>query len=154
VKIAVCAMTGSLESPLDPRFGRCACFAVVDTDTREVEAVANPGATLGQGAGIQAAQAVSAKQVAVVIAGNLGPNTHQALAAAGVKVYSGATGTVNNAVDQYLAGSLQEIGGATVPSHFGMGSGGGTGFGGGGRGRGGVGGGGRGMGRGRGRSGQ
>lgn len=152
MKVAVCSSGEALDSQLDPRFGRCPYFVVVDTETFEADAVPNPGVASAQGAGIQAAQVVSSLGVAAVIAGNLGPNAHQALAAAGIKVYACAGETVRNAVNLFNAGSLHEISAATVPAHFGMGGGMGRGQGmgrgmGGGRG-GGMGGGG-GFGRGR-----
>ena len=140
MKIAVCATAGSLEAPIDPRFGRCATFVVVDADTLEFEVIQNPAAASGQGAGIQAAQLVSSKTVSAVIAGNFGPNAHQALSAAGIKVYTGASGSVRDAMEQYKAGGLQEAASATVAAHSGGGqSGMGRGIG-------------RGLGRGRGRS--
>ncbi len=73
-----------------------------------------------QGAGIQAAQVISSLGVSAVIAGNLGPNAHQALSAAGIKVYACAGETVRNAVNLFNAGSLQEISAPTVAAHFGM----------------------------------
>jgi len=135
MKVAVCSSGETLDSQVDPRFGRCAYFVVVDTETFEASAVPNPGTASAQGAGIQAAQVVSSLGVAAVISGNLGPNAHQALAAAGIKVYACAGETVRNAVNLFNAGSLQEIGAPTVPAHFGMGGGMGRGMGrGGGRG--------------------
>ncbi len=155
MKIAVCSTGSTLDSPLDPRFGRCAYFLVVDTETFETSAVQNPGAMSAQGAGIQAAQVVSSLGVSAVIAGNFGPNAFQALSAAGIKVYTGAKGSARDAVNQFNSGQLQEISAPTVAAHFGMnatpGQGPGTGMGmGGGIGRGkgmGRGGGGRGCGK-------
>ncbi len=147
MKIAVCSAGEALDSPLDPRFGRCVSFVVVDADSLAFEAVENTAAANAQGAGIQAAQLLSSRGVSAVIAGNFGPNAFQALAAAGIKTYSGAQGTVSDAVEQFKKGQLQEISGATVSAHSGMqggvGRGGGGGRGGG-MGRGGGGGQGRG----------
>ena len=162
MKVVVCSTGDALDSPVDPRFGRCANFVVVDTDTLETTAVPNPGVMVAQGAGIQAAQVVASLGVAAVIAGNYGPNAYQALSAAGLRVYTGATGRVRQAVEQLTSGGLQEVGAPTVAAHFGIGAapggtatpdapvnlGPGQGLGGGGQGmgRGGGGGGGRGMG--------
>lgn len=55
MKVAVCSMGDNLDSPTDPRFGRCAYFVIVDTETMQSEAVSNTAATTGQGAGIMAA---------------------------------------------------------------------------------------------------
>lgn len=127
MKIAVCSVGEALDSPLDPRFGRCASFVIVDTQSLEFSARANPAVDSAQGAGIQAAQKISSLGAAAVIAGNFGPNAFQALSAAGIKTYTGAQGTVRDAVDQFKAGQLQEVSGATVSAHSGMKSGSGQG---------------------------
>ena len=59
MKVAVSAQAPSLEAPLDPRFGRCAYFVIVDTDTMRFEAIDNAAASAGSGAGILAAQTVA-----------------------------------------------------------------------------------------------
>ncbi len=124
MKIAVCSAGEALDSPLDPRFGRCANFVIVDTDSLSFEAVENTAAQNAQGAGIQAAQQLSSRGLSAVIAGNFGPNAFQALTAAGIKAVTGAEGTVRDAVEQFKKGQLQEISGATVSAHSGMGGGG------------------------------
>jgi predicted Fe-Mo cluster-binding NifX family protein len=150
MKIAVSAAGATLDTPVDPRFGRCANFLIVDTDTMAFEAFGNDAGALGGGAGIQAAQFVASKGVSGVLTGNVGPNAMRTLSAAGVKVYTGATGTVADAVKAFKDGRLSGTSGATVEDHYGM-QGGGMGRGmGGGMGRGMGGGTGRGMGGGRG----
>jgi predicted Fe-Mo cluster-binding NifX family protein len=144
--VAVAASGTDLEAQTDPRFGRCGYFVLVNTETMESRAMENTAALQGSGAGIAAVQMIANAGAEAVIAGNLGPNAFQTLAAGGIKAYSYPGGTVRQAVEALQAGTLTEIGGANVPSHFGMGAGGGMGVG---RGRGGMGGGmGRGMGRG------
>jgi len=147
MKLCVTAAAGDLNAQVDPRFGRCQYFVIVDSDTMAFEAMANEAMNAPGGAGIQAAQAMVNKGVNVVISGNMGPNAFQVLSTAGVKVATGAYGTVKEAVEMYKSGKLTEAGASTVAAHAGMGAGMGTGSGmgmGGGRG----GGGGRGMGRG------
>jgi predicted Fe-Mo cluster-binding NifX family protein len=122
MKAAVCSTGNTLDSPIDPRFGRCANFVVVDTETFDASAVPNPGAMSAQGAGIQAAQVVSSLGASAVIAGNFGPNAFQALSAAGIEVYTGARGTVRDAINQFNSGQLQAISAASVAAHFGMGA--------------------------------
>ena len=168
MKIAVAASGNTLDAQVDPRFGRCAWFVIVESDTMAFEAVQNPGAMAGGGAGIQAAQLVASKGAQAVVAGNMGPNAHQALSAAGLQVLPFAGGTVRQAVEAVKAGKLTAASAPTVPLHFGTGgavpttpapgAGPGTGFGpgpgmgrGGGRGMGGGGGRGRGRGFGGGR---
>ena len=151
MKVAVTASGDSLDAQADPRFGRCAFFVVVDVDSMEFDVIANTAAMQGSGAGIAAAQLVANSGADAVIAGNYGPNAHQALSAGGIKAYIGPPGTVRQAVEALKAGRLQEVTGPSVPAHFGMGGGGGTGPGmgaGGGMGMGGGGGMGPGMGTG------
>ena len=59
MKIAVSASQPQLDAPIDPRFGRCPYFLIVDSDTMEFEVIENQGAMAGSGAGIQAAQLVA-----------------------------------------------------------------------------------------------
>ena len=146
MRIAISSSGPDLDAEVDPRFGRCQYFVIVDSETKEFEIRDNQAAMTRGGAGIQAAQMVANSGVDAVITGHLGPNAADTLVAAGLKTYLGASGTVGEALQQYKAGHLQEGSGPTVESHFGTGGmGGGTGAGRGiGRGR--TGGRGRGMG--------
>jgi predicted Fe-Mo cluster-binding NifX family protein len=152
MKICVTSTGPTMESPIDPRFGRCQYFVIVDSETMEHEAMQNPSIGASGGAGIQAAQTVAGKGVGAVVTGNLGPNAVQTLEASGIEMVTGASGTVRDAVEQYKSGRLQQTSRPTVPEYSGLGgAGAGAGAGarmGGGRGmgRGGGRGGGRGMG--------
>jgi len=121
MKIAVAASGNTLDAAVDPRFGRCAWFVIVDPDTMAFEAVENPGVMAGGGAGIQAAQLVASKGAQAVVAGNMGPNAHQALTAAGIQILPFAGGTVRQAVEAVKAGQLTAASAPTVPLHFGTG---------------------------------
>jgi predicted Fe-Mo cluster-binding NifX family protein len=101
MKIAVSAMKPSLNSPIDPRFGRCRYLIFIDAETMELEAVENPNIMSLMGAGPQTAQLVTNKGARVLLTGHLGPNTEQALAAAGIEVVTGVEGTVAEAVEGY-----------------------------------------------------
>lgn len=123
MKICVSAFSGSLDAKVDSRFGRCAYFVVVDSETMEFNAISNDSANAAHGAGIQAAQTVANIGVKVVITGNVGPNAFSVLSAAGIKIVTGISGTVRDAVEEYKNGRLQEIGNPTVSGHFGIGRG-------------------------------
>jgi predicted Fe-Mo cluster-binding NifX family protein len=144
MKIAVTSQGQNLDSPVDPRFGRCPVFLIVDPDTLEYEALPNPNIDLGGGAGIQSAQIMADREVTAVLTGNCGPNAFRTFSAAGIEVITGVSGTVREAVEAYKSGRLSKASAPNVPDHFGMGGGGRGGMGGG---RGGMGGG-RGGGRG------
>ena len=145
MKIAVTATGPTSDASLDPRFGRSAYFLIVDTDTLNFKAIQNPNVMATGGAGIQSAQLVVAEGAQAVVSGSFGPNALRTLAAAGVQLYEGVTGTVREVVEKFKAGQLTvspaaSVGGM-VPPAAGYGAGGGFGYGGGF---------GRGMGRGRG----
>ena len=145
MKIAVSSTGENLDSQLDPRFGRCAYYLVVDPDDMSFEVYPNESAAMGGGAGIQAAQFLASKGVQAVITGNCGPNAVQTLSAAGIDLFAGEQGTVQDVAKKFVTGNLKPTNEPTVDSHSGMGAGTWTGRGGGsGRGMGG----GRGMGRG------
>jgi len=136
MKICVTSTGPSLDAPVDPRFGRCQYFMIVDSETMEYEAMPNPSIGASGGAGIQAAQTVSGKGVSVVVTGNLGPNAVQTLTAAGIEMVTGASGTIRDAVEQYKSGGLSQTTSPTVPEYSGLsdtgvGAGAGAGMGGG-----------------------
>ena len=122
MKIAVTSLGPEMDSQVDPRFGRAAYFALVDTETMEFKALENAGAAAGGGAGVNAAKAVIDAGAKAVLTGNCGPNAERALRAAGVKLFTGVSGTVAEAVEQCKAGRLAEAAGPSVPSHFGAGT--------------------------------
>ena len=147
MKVAVSSNGENLDAQLDPRFGRCSNFLIINPDDMSFEAFNNESAAQGGGAGIQAAQFLASQGVDAVITGNCGPNAVQTLAAAGVELLAGQAGTVKAVVEKFKKGNLRPTSAATVDSHFGMGAGAGPGCGGGmGRGMGGGRGQGRGMG--------
>jgi predicted Fe-Mo cluster-binding NifX family protein len=123
VKIAVSATEPSLDAQVDPRFGRCQYFIVIDLDTMQYEAVENRGTLVGGGAGISSAQTIVDKGVQVVLTGDCGPNAFQVLSSAGIKVVTGVSGKVQDAVRDYKAGKYQANSQPSVSSHWGMGGG-------------------------------
>jgi len=123
MKVAVTATGPNLDADVDPRFGRCPYFLIVETDDMTFEALENPNVSVGGGAGIQSAQLVAEKGAKVVLTGNCGPNAYQALSAGGVEVIVGVSGKVRDAVEQYKAGAFAAAQQPSVPSHFGMGMG-------------------------------
>lgn len=120
MRIAITTGEPTLDANLDPRFGRCAYFLIVDPDTLDFEAVENPNAVRGGGAGIQSAQLMAGKDVKFVLTGNCGPNAHETLTAAGIGVIPGCSGSVRHAVERFKAGQLRPAGEPNVASHSGM----------------------------------
>jgi predicted Fe-Mo cluster-binding NifX family protein len=130
MNICVTSQGNNLESLVDPRFGRCQYFIIVNPDTLEFEAVQNPSISAGGGAGIQSGQLMVNKGVEAVLTGNVGPNAFATLQAAGIKIITGASGKVSEVIEKYKKGELSSsVGGPNVAAHFGMGMGGGRGMG-------------------------
>ena len=123
MKICVTSVSGNLDAQVDPRFGRCPYFTIVNSETMEFNAISNDSTNAAHGAGIQAAQTVANIGVKVVITGNVGPNAFNVLSATGIKIVTGASGSVKEAVEKYKSGQFQETGNPTVSGHFGMGKG-------------------------------
>ncbi len=120
MKVAVTATEPSVDGRVDPRFGRCPFFIIVETDDMSFQAIENTSVTLGGGAGIQSAQLMAENGVKFVLTGNCGPNAYQTLAAAGIGVIIGCSGTVAEVVEQFKAGGLNAAGEPNVAGHFGM----------------------------------
>ena len=129
MKIAISATGPELDSEVDPRFGRCQYFIIADPETMEFEAVDNSSAMAAGGAGISAAQAIADKSVQAVLTGNCGPNAYQVLSSAGIRVITGVSGKVEDAIEGYRSGKFKTSAQPNVPDHFGMGGGMGMGFG-------------------------
>lgn len=121
MKIGVSSTGEKVDANVDQRFGRCKYFLIVNTENMDTKTISNESAMAAGGAGIQAAQKMSEEGVEAVITGNMGPNAFRTLSAAGIKVFTGANGTVKNAIELYKKGNLQETEQHNVGSHFGAG---------------------------------
>ena len=121
MKITITSRGDGLDSMMDPRFGRCAYFIIVDTENEsDLKAIPNEAATAGGGAGIQAAQTVINEDVEAVISGNFGPRAFDALSSAGVKLYTVAAQTVKEALDSFNQGKAKLLGSASAAAHAGL----------------------------------
>ena len=121
MKVAVTISGNDLSSPVDPHFGRCPRFLIVDTETMESEVVPNSAVGSAHGAGIAAAQLVASKGVKAILTGNVGPNAYSALSASGIQVVTGVSGNAKDAVQRFSSGEFASTRGPTVGGHFGTG---------------------------------
>ena len=120
MKICVTSQGKTLDDQVDPRFGRCQFFIIVDTDTLDFETVENQSAQFSGGAGIQSGQLMASKGVKAVLTGNVGPNAFQTLQAGGIKIYTGLSGKIRDVVEKYKGGTLKLTENPSVGSKFGM----------------------------------
>ena len=98
-----------------PHFGRTESFKLYDAEGGKViasEVVGANGMSHGALAGLLAENGVN-----VLICGGLGGGALAALQQAGISVYGGAQGSVDDAVAAFLAGSLQQTAEASCHDH-------------------------------------
>jgi predicted Fe-Mo cluster-binding NifX family protein len=120
MRIAISSSGTDQSAQVDPRFGRCQYFLIIDTENHSSKTVPNAANAAGGGAGIQAAQTVADHDVDTVLTGNIGPNAHTALQAADITVLTGVSGTVAEALQAFIDGKYTAAQGPTVKPHFGM----------------------------------
>lgn len=112
MKIAISAGSEDLEGQVNPVFGRCPGFLVVETEGKEIKEstfVQNQAVNVPQGAGISAAQTVIGRGAKAVITGNVGPNAMMVLRQSGIKIYHAAGMKISEAVGKMAEGKLQEL---------------------------------------------
>ncbi len=119
MKVAITAKGTDLTSDVDPRFGRAAYIIIVDTETMNFEVFDNSkNVAAFKGAGIQAATLVADNGAEVLLTGYCGPNAFKTVTAGGVKVVNDITGTIKEAMELFMAGSLKFSADANVDGHW------------------------------------
>ncbi|MEA3490248.1 MAG: NifB/NifX family molybdenum-iron cluster-binding protein [Candidatus Omnitrophota bacterium] len=121
MKIGITSQGDNLDAQVDPRFGRCPYFIIIDTDKPGFEAIQNPNVNGMGGVGVQSGQFMSEKQVKAVLTGNVGPNAFRTLQAADIEIITGISGSVKEAIEKYKSGVLKPVDDSNVDSKFGMG---------------------------------
>ncbi len=101
MKIAISSLGQEINAQIDPRFGRCRFFAVVDTRDMQLAVFENENADQTGGAGIQSATFLINKGVDLVITGRCGPNAMDVFNEQGIQVITDQTGTVEAAIERY-----------------------------------------------------
>ena len=120
MRIAITSIGKTLDSQVDQRFGRANCFVIIEAETMEFVVIDNQSVSAAGGAGIGAAKSLIDSGAEAVVTGNCGPNAARVLNAAGVKLYTGVTGTIAEAVRLFKSGKLAAARGPNVGSHFGV----------------------------------
>lgn len=119
MKIAITSSGQNLDNEIDLRFGRSFGFIVYNLEDETFEFIDNnQNLNTSQGAGIQAAQNVVNQNVDAIITGHCGPKAFAVLSSAGVKVYTGAEGTIKEIIEKFKRGEIQETASADVEGHW------------------------------------
>lgn len=119
MKIVVTAQGPNRDSLVDPRFGRARSFVLADTESGAFTWHDNAqNLNSPQGAGIQSAQTVARLDAQAVLTGHVGPKAFAVLNAAQVAVYTGISGTVQEAIDGFKSGKFQPAPAADVEGHW------------------------------------
>lgn len=72
MKVAITSTGNNLESKIDKRFGRCACFVIYDDETKSIEFLPNINKDSNEGAGPASVQFVASKGVKKIVSGEFG----------------------------------------------------------------------------------
>jgi len=99
-KVCVTSKEDSLNSEIDPRFGRCNYFIILQMNPLQYEVIKNPNVDLESGAGIKSAQLVVDKKVDAIFTGSVGPHAKKILKQANIKVFTGVKGEIQEIIDK------------------------------------------------------
>jgi len=114
MRIAISASGKTLDSEVNPRLGRCEYFVIYNNESGETTAVENTGRHSVGAAGIATTKILNDLNVDAVLTGNVGPNAYTALEAAGITIYTGASGKVKDTIEQFRQNKLVEAKCASV----------------------------------------
>lgn len=120
MKICISACGKDIDSEVDPQFGRCNYFVLIDPDTGSVTSIKNPGSEASSGAGIRAAEAIACAGAGILLTGSVGPKSFSILSEAGIETYSGIRGTVDFALKEYKSRKLAILKGPNTSLSNGM----------------------------------
>lgn len=110
MKLALSTQAGDANAPMDLRFGRARFFRIVDLETGQATVLDSAAAAnAGQGAGVQAVQALARLGVKAVLTGQVGPRAGAALHAARIQVYTVGGGSVEQILQSFLDGRLRPL---------------------------------------------
>jgi len=108
MKIALPTMNeDGLEAVISGHFGQAPFFTFVDSDTGDVTCKPAKGQHHGAPGQTTPAQIIAAEGANAVICGGLGSRAVDVFGSAGIEVFTGAQGTVQQALDAHRAGQLQ-----------------------------------------------
>ncbi len=86
MKIAITSTGKTVDSMVDPRFGRCSYFAVYNTETMHLEFVENTNKDASGGAGPATVQLIAQYGVSSIISGEFGGKVKPILQDLGIQM--------------------------------------------------------------------
>ena len=104
MKVCVTSRGPGLDSTMDPRFGLSPYFIFVDPETLAFKAVQNPFVEENGEAVGHTALFLARRGIEVVITGPMGSYIYETLRAAGIKIYIGPKGKVEEVVKKFKHG--------------------------------------------------
>ena len=114
MKVCITSYGRNMDDIVDPCFGDNSVFLIVDTETGTMEAVDNTSCSATEGDGFELAQRLLELGVKAVITGNVSPEDFRALRAAGILVYTGASGRARDALIRFEMDDLTRLGNPAV----------------------------------------
>jgi predicted Fe-Mo cluster-binding NifX family protein len=120
MKLCIPSDGTDLAAKVDARLGRAEHFVVVESESGDVlQAVPNKqNKQAAAGAGVQAGQTIASTGADAVLCAHCGPKAFRVLQAAGIAVYTGATGTVGEAIRALREGNLKQADKANTEGHW------------------------------------
>ncbi len=122
MKIAISADGKTLDSNIDPRFGRCNYFLIIEIEDQKIKdfrAIENIAKDQMGGAGVTAGETIAREKVDAVITVNVGPRAYSVFEQFGVKIYQ-AEGKIKEAVENFLMNRLVELSDSNGQQHAGI----------------------------------
>ncbi len=122
MKICFTAEGKTLNSQIDPRFGRCKFLLFVDSENEKItKTIDNAQIANWQGAGIATAQKIADENTQVVITGNIGPNAFTALQSANIEIITDVSNlTAKQALKKLKTNEFKKTEKPSVLGHFGQ----------------------------------
>jgi predicted Fe-Mo cluster-binding NifX family protein len=95
-------------SQVDDHFGHCECFTLFTVEDNKVVSTEVIPSAQGCGCKSNIVTELKSKGVEVMLAGNMGQGAYNKVMLAEIKVLRGCSGSVNQLVNDYLAGKVKD----------------------------------------------
>ena len=103
MKICITSTGKTLESEMNPKFGRCGYFIIYNLENNTFEAIENPFISATGGAGIKAGKFIADKDVNALLTGDIGPNAFDTLTEAGINISTKVSGKVIDVIENFCS---------------------------------------------------